>query len=160
MIGCQAEAPHLEFVGAPVAVCEEVASAVAEELDAAAHVTGTLDEHLRAVARAVARELRLWVFLSSVCDRSDREGREELTDRLEELGAQAFALLDAPPPEAQVGAPADSTPVPAFVSRVVDVEGLAHGFEDERTEVKKAKWSRLSNRALGEPKSQPKSQPA
>lgn len=144
-----AEAPHLEFVGAPVAASEEVATALSEELDAAAHLASSMEEASRGVARALARELRLWVFLSSVCNRSDREGREELSDRLEQLAGQAHVLLDAP-----VVASAETTPLPA-VGRIVDIEGLAHGFEDERTEVRKAKWSRLSNRALGEPKSQP-----
>ena len=144
-----AEAPHLEFVGAPVAASEEVATALSEELDAAAHLASSMEEASRGVARALARELRLWVFLSSVCDRSDREGREELSDRLEQLAGQAHVLLDAP-----VVTSAESTPIPV-VGRIVDIEGLAHGFEDERTEVRKAKWSRLSNRALGEPKSQP-----
>jgi hypothetical protein len=171
MFGRATEPPHLEFEGAPLAVGEEVAAAVAEELEKASLLAGTLEEAGRTEARAIARELRLWVFLASMCDRSDRSERESLVERLERLAGRAYLVLEVPPiaDEETPAVEARPTPVPALIGRIVDIHELASGgFEDEMTEVKKAKWERSANRALGDgargssspPPIVPKSQPA
>jgi hypothetical protein len=148
MFGRANEPPHLEFEGAPLAVGEEVAAVVAEELEKAALLTSTLEDEDRTESRALARELRLWVFLASVCDRSDRCERESLIDRLEHLAGRAYVLLDAPRIVDEDTPPIDG---PALVGRIVDIHELATGgFEDEMTEVRKAKWERSANRALGD----------
>lgn len=148
MFGRATEPPHLEFEGAHLAVGEEIAAVVAEELENASLLSGALEEDERNEARALARELRLWVFLASVCDRSDRGGRESLLERLEQLAGRAYHVLDAPRIVDEDTPPIDG---PALVGRIVDIHELASGgFEDEMTEVKKAKWERSANRALGD----------
>jgi hypothetical protein len=154
MNGLYPEPPQLEFEGATLSVGEVVAGAVAEELDHLASLAGTLDEARRTEARAIARELRLWVFLASVCDPADREERAGLLGRLEQLGGRTHGLTC--PPEAAAGV---SPRLPreeqrAIAARIIDIQesGIfgdeGHGYEDEMTDVKRAKWERNTNRAL------------
>lgn len=157
-----AEAPHLEFEGATLTVGEEIASAMADELEGFAQLEASSEASIEVEAHAIARELRLWVFMASVCSATDREERDALNERLELLGARAFALIDEAP-EPSMPAQADridplATPLhadeltrvgPSVAMRIVDIYGEeGHGFEDEVTDVKRAKWDRNTNRAL------------
>jgi hypothetical protein len=152
-----AEAPHLEFEGATLTVGEEIASAMADELESVANLGKSSGASIDAEAHALARELRLWIFMASVCNHADREEREALVERLERLGARAFELVDEEPETTVVRTdkPLDplATPLPAvaapFAMRIVDIHGEdGHGFEDEVTDVKRARWERNTNRAL------------
>ncbi len=149
MPGFTPEAPQLEFEGAPLNVGEEVAGLVAEELETASLLTSRLDEAERTEARAVARELRLWVFMASVCDPSCRADRDGLVERLERLAARAHRLLELPDVQGDLPQDATATPVPKLIGRIIDIQELSQsGFEDECTAVKRAKWERSANRAL------------
>jgi hypothetical protein len=150
MPGLSPEAPHLEFEGASLTVGEEVAGVVAEELETASLLTSSLDEAERTEARAIARELRLWVFMASVCDASDRAERDGLVERLERLSARAHRLLEGEVGEpGRASADATATPVPRLIGRIIDIQELSQGgYEDECTAVKRAKWERSANRAL------------
>ncbi len=166
-----AEAPHLEFEGATLTVGEEIASAMADELERVASHDASSEASIDAEAHALARELRLWVFMASVCDVSDREEREALVERLERLGARAFELVDAEDEEHEQTVVRASQPIldpradplatplpgtglegslaPSFAMRIVDIHGEdGLGFEDEVTDVKRARWERNTNRAL------------
>ncbi len=136
MVDRGAEAPELEFVGAPALVGEEIATALADELDRLAAPGSSVSDDERFDLRELARELRMVGYMLSVCDRRDGPS---LLARLEGYAWKSYVLVEAP-------APGELTPPRGreFAARIVDVDF------DEDTAVKRAKWDvkRSTNRVL------------
>lgn len=140
----------LEVEGAVGCQAEEVASAVAEEVEAWVEAGKAADETEAANATEVARQLRVIGWLIAVEMQGEDLGK--MMEQLEELVARATEVMTPP---ATSGVRRKFTPpVPFSVASLYDVDE-----DDDMTVVRKAKWdqARSTNRILKKDGAEPAS---